>query len=993
MPETLEKPLLLLVDGHSLAFRSFYAFSKGGEGGLATKDGRPTSVTYGFLKALLDNSKGLKPKGVAIAFDTAEPTFRHQADANYKAHRDVAPEVFFQDLDQLQTILRERLKLPLCLAPGYEADDVLGTLANRAAASGWRVRILSGDRDLFQLVDDQRDIAVLYMGGGPYAKSSGPTLINEAGVVAKLGVMPDKVVDLKALTGDSSDNIPGVRGVGPKTAINLLKENEDLDGVYSVLEEVEAEGPKASRGALKGALKGKLSADRDNAYLSRHLAEILIDIPLPEEPVLELGPVDGEGLEEQLQDLELNSLVRQIPSFVATFSSGGLTANAHLLEAATSKGSTSKVAAAGTDPAPALSAPAEDIAPSTLPQLAPQVVSTQEQLQGLMQRLMGCTNPSEPVAVDTETTDLNPFKAQLVGIGVCWGAGLNDLAYLPVGHQDPESPQLPLEVVLEQLAPWLNSPSHPKALQNAKYDRLILLRHGLLLGGVVMDTLLADYLRDAAAKHSLDVMAERDYGITPTVFGDLVGKPKDGKASCFAEVPIDQAALYCAMDVHLTRKLAIDLRQQLQATSQQLTQLLDQVELPLEPVLALMEATGIRIDLTYLDTLSKEMGETLTRLEANAKQAAGVDFNLASPKQLGELLFETLGLDRKKSRRTKTGYSTDATVLDKLADDHPVVPLVLEHRVLSKLKSTYVDALPQLVEAETGRVHTDFNQAVTATGRLSSSNPNLQNIPIRTEYSRRIRKAFLPQEHWTLLSADYSQIELRILTHLSGEEVLLQAYRDGDDVHALTARLLLEKDEVSADERRLGKTINFGVIYGMGAQRFARETGVSQAEAKEFLSKYRERYPKVFAFLELQERLALSRGYVETILGRRRPFHFDRNGLGRLLGKDPLEIDLDVARRGGMEAQQLRAAANAPIQGSSADIIKLAMIQLQAALQQRSLPARLLLQVHDELVLEVEPSALDNVKALVVSTMEKAVELSVPLVAETGCGSNWMEAK
>ena len=447
------------------------------------------------------------------------------------------------------------------------------------------------------------------------------------------------------------------------------------------------------------------------------------------------------------------------------------------------------------------------------------------------------------------------------------------------------------------------------------------------------------------------------------------------------------------MDVHLTRKLALDLREQLQTSGQQLTNLLDRVELPLEPVLALMEATGIRIDLTYLDTLSKEMGETLTRLEADAKQAAGVDFNLASPKQLGELLFETLGLDRKKSRRTKTGYSTDATVLDKLADDHPVVPLVLEHRVLSKLKSTYVDALPQLVEAETGRVHTDFNQAVTATGRLSSSNPNLQNIPIRTEYSRRIRKAFLPQEHWTLLSADYSQIELRILTHLSGEEVLQQAYRDGDDVHALTARLLLDKDEITADERRLGKTINFGVIYGMGAQRFARETGVSQAEAKEFLSKYRERYPKVFAFLELQERLALSRGYVETILGRRRPFHFDRNGLGRLLGKDPFEIDLDVARRGGMEAQQLRAAANAPIQGSSADIIKLAMIQLQAALLQQSLPARLLLQVHDELVLEVEPSALDNVKALVVSTMEKAVELRVPLVAETGSGSNWMEAK
>ena len=1004
MPQTKEKPLLLLVDGHSLAFRSFYAFSKGGEGGLATKDGRPTSVTYGFLKALLDNCKGLKPQGVAIAFDTAEPTFRHKADPNYKAHRDVAPDVFFQDLDQLQLILRNQLQLPLCLAPGFEADDVLGTLANRAASSGWRVRILSGDRDLFQLVDDQRDIAVMYMGGGPYAKSSGPTLIDEAGVQFKLGVMPDKVVDLKALTGDSSDNIPGVKGVGPKTAINLLKENVDLDGVYKVLAEVEAEGPKASRGAVKGALKGKLSADRDNAYLSRQLAEILVDIPLPEEPVLELGPVDGDGLEVQLKDLELNSLVRQVPGFIATFSTGGLAANAHLLETKTSKDSSqadrSKDAATKKQDAP--DAFSQDSAASSQPDLKPQLICSDAALHGLMQRLQSCTDATAPVALDTETTDLNPFKAQLVGIGVCWGSGDADLAYIPVGHRaateatlEPDRPlvQLPLETVLEQMAPWLASPEHPKALQNAKYDRLILLRHGLPLAGVAMDTLLADYLRDAAAKHGLDAMATRMYGITPTLFSDLVGKPKDGKASCFAEVDLDQAALYCGMDVHLTRRLAIDLRQQLQATGESLPSLLDNVELPLEPVLALMEATGIRIDMPYLSALSTEMGDILQRLEKEAKEAAGTDFNLASPKQLGELLFNTLGLDRKKSRRTKTGYSTDATVLEKLEADHPVVPLVLEHRVLSKLKSTYVDALPQLVEAETGRVHTDFNQAVTATGRLSSSNPNLQNIPVRTDYSRRIRKAFLPQENWTLLSADYSQIELRILTHLSGEDVLQQAYREGDDVHALTARLLLDKDEVNSDERRLGKTINFGVIYGMGAQRFARETGVNQAEAKDFLLRYRERYPKVFAFLELQERLALSRGYVETIMGRRRPFHFDRNGLGRLLGKEPMEIDLDVARRGGMEAQQLRAAANAPIQGSSADIIKLAMIQLQAAIEQQALPARLLLQVHDELVLEVDPDALESIQKLVVNTMENAVTLSVPLVAETGIGANWMDAK
>ena len=985
MPEATAKPLLLLVDGHSLAFRSFYAFSKGGEGGLATKDGRPTSVTYGFLKALLDNSKTLKPEGVAIAFDTAEPTFRHKADANYKAHRDVAPEVFFQDLEQLQQILETHLQLPLCMAPGFEADDVLGTLANRAADSGWGVRILSGDRDLFQLVDDSRDIAVLYMGGGPYAKSSGPTLIREEGVLGKLGVMPNKVVDLKALTGDSSDNIPGVRGVGPKTAINLLKENSDLDAVYATLEQVEAEGPKASQGAIKGALKGKLRADRDNAYLSRKLAEILVDVPLPKEPSLPLSAVDADGLSSCLEDLELNSLLRQVGGFVAAFSAGGYGANAEAAAAKTSRPTSSKQA-----PIEAATEPDTSDAVG-LPALKPQLIQTETALDSLVQRLMACTDSAQPVAFDTETTDLNPFRAELVGIGVCWGEALEALAYIPLGHkgsEDSSPEQLPLETVLTALAPWLASSNHPKALQNAKYDRLILLRHGVALEGVVIDTLLADYLRDAAAKHGLELMAEREFGFQPTAFTDLVGKKQT-----FADVPLEPASLYCGMDVHVTRRLALLLRRQLDSMGPQLLPLLEQVEQPLEPVLARMESTGIRIDVPYLQSLSKEMGTTLQRLESDAKAAAGVDFNLASPKQLGELLFDTLGLDRKKSRRTKTGFSTDATVLEKLGNDHPVVPLVLEHRVLSKLKSTYIDALPQLVEAETGRVHTDFNQAVTATGRLSSSNPNLQNIPVRTEYSRRIRKAFLPQEGWTLLSADYSQIELRILTHLSGEEVLQEAYRSGDDVHALTARLLLDKDEVSPDERRLGKTINFGVIYGMGAQRFARETGVSQSDAKEFLAKYKQRYPKVFAFLELQERLALSRGYVETILGRRRPFHFDRNGLGRLLGKDPLELDLDVARRGGMEAQQLRAAANAPIQGSSADIIKVAMVQLQDALQRQGLPAQLLLQVHDELVLEVAPDALETTRELVVQTMEQAIELSVPLVVETGVGANWMEAK
>ena len=961
------KPLLLLVDGHSLAFRSFYAFSKGGEGGLSTQDGIPTSVTYGFLKALLDNCKSLKPNGVVIAFDTAEPTFRHKADEAYKANRDVAPDHFFQDVDNLQEILKGCLDIPLCLAPGYEADDVLGTLANRSANEGWRVRILSGDRDLFQLVDDQRDIAVLYMGGGPYAKSSGPTEIREEGVVSKLGVLPNKVVDLKALTGDSSDNIPGVRGVGPKTAINLLKENGDLDGVYQALEALS--DPKATSGALKGALKGKLSNDKESAYRSRMLAEILVDIPLPEEPRLGHGLVELGSLRKRLEELELNSLQRQSEKFAELFSAAG--------QLSLDTGSSAE----------AISEPEPEPETPTGPQLQPQLITSSSQLQALVKQLQQRASDAPAVAIDTETTDLNPFRAQLVGLGFCWGEAVDELAYIPVGHSEAGE-QLPLAEVLEALSPWLASATHRKCLQNAKYDRLVLLRHGLELNGVAVDTLLADYLRDASARHSLEELAQRHYGFRPTSFSDLVSK-----GQTFADVPIAAAAQYCGMDVHLTYRLAIDLLQQLEELGEALPQLLTELELPLEPVLAQMEATGIRIDVPYLQELGRTMGEKLQQLEQQAIAAAGEEFNLASPKQLGELLFNTLGLDRKKSRKTKTGWSTDATVLEKLEDAHPVVPLVLEHRTLSKLKSTYVDALPQLVESETGRVHTDFNQAVTATGRLSSSNPNLQNIPVRTAYSRQIRKAFLPQQDWTLLSADYSQIELRILTHLCGEEALVEAYNNGDDVHALTARLLLDKSEVSDEERRLGKTINFGVIYGMGAQRFARATGVSQAEAKEFLIRYKQRYPKIFEFLEWQERLALSRGYVETLMGRRRPFHFDPQGLGRLKGTDPAEIDLDVARRGGMEAQQLRAAANAPIQGSSADIIKKAMVDLQQLLLEQQLPARLLLQVHDELVIECAPEAATTVQQSVQRTMEQAVELSVPLVVEIGRGPNWMEAK
>ncbi|MGB5239057.1 MAG: 5'-3' exonuclease H3TH domain-containing protein, partial [Prochlorococcaceae cyanobacterium] len=612
-----EAPMLLLVDGHSLAFRSFYAFAKGGEGGLSTKEGVPTSVTYGFLKALLDNVKGLTPQGVVVAFDTAEPTFRHEADASYKAHRDVAPEHFFTDLANLQEILSGAMDLPLCMAPGYEADDVLGTLANRAADAGWRVRILSGDRDLFQLVDDERDIAVMYMGGGPYAKNAGPVTIRRQDVVAKLGVTPEEVVDLKALTGDASDNIPGVKGVGPKTAITLLKAHTNLDGIYAALEQ------------QKGALKARLETDRENAYRSRMLAEILIDIPLPAEPRLQLGDVDGAALAQRLEELELHSLVRQLAAFERAFSAD------HQAQGSQASARSSPTSAPSVDRSAPVSPQPSSSPEGGPPALEPEIIQSPEQLTALLERLMATTDPAQPIALDTETTSLNPFQAELVGVGLCWGEGSSDLAYIPIGHLPPlpqagadlltppaaaappvpAVPQLPLDQVIGALAPWLESADHPKTLQNAKYDRLILLRHGLNLEGVVMDTLLADYLRDANARHGLEVLAERNFGFTPTSFSELVAKGEN-----FAAVPIEAAARYCAMDVHLTWRLTPLLRGQLQQLGEALPKLLDQVELPLEPVLARMEATGIRIDKPYLATLSEELAGTLASLEAGAKK-------------------------------------------------------------------------------------------------------------------------------------------------------------------------------------------------------------------------------------------------------------------------------------------------------------------------------------------------------------------------------------
>ena len=971
--ENSKKPILLLVDGHSLAFRSFYAFSKGIDGGLTTKEGFPTSVTYGFLKSLLDNCKNISPEGVCITFDTEKPTFRHELDPNYKANRDVAPDVFFQDIEQLEIILEESLNLPIFKSPGYEADDLLGTIANDASSKGWCVNILSGDRDLFQLVDDQKDIYVLYMGGGPYAKSGNPTLMNENGVKEKLGVAPERVVDLKALTGDSSDNIPGIKGVGPKTAINLLKENDTLDGIYQALDKIQQNNDKKYKGFIKGSVIEKLRNDKHNAFLSRDLAKINTEVPLILSNGYELKNINQELLSESLKKLELSTLLRQIDIFNSTFSKGGFDKNNVTKEEEKDPKVSSKNELENSE--------------NKIPKIKVTVVNDFELLDKLIQRL---DKTNQIVSLDTETNSLNPIDAELVGIGLCLGEENDDLFYIPLGHQTKkETPnQLSIEDVFSKLRNWIEDPKKEKALQNSKFDRQIFFNHGLDLKGVTFDTLLADYLLNNQEKHGLSEISFRLFGFKPPSFKETVGKNKD-----FSFVDIDEASIYCGYDVFLTFKIVKIFKERFSKEKDELIKLFEEIELPLEPVLSQMEMNGITIDIPYLDKLSKELKSTLEDIESKVYELAEETFNLSSPKQLGEILFEKLNLDKKKSRKTKTGWSTDAVVLERLVDEHEIIQHLIKHRTLSKLLSTYIDALPNLINEKTGRVHTNFNQAATATGRLSSSNPNLQNIPVRTEFSRRIRKAFLPEKNWKLLSADYSQIELRILAHLADEEILINAFHKNDDIHSLTARLIFEKEEISSDERRVGKTINFGVIYGMGIKKFARSTGVSTPEAKEFLIKYKERYSKIFKFLELQERLALSKGYVKTIFGRKREFKFDKNGLGRLIGKDPYEIDLQSARRAGMEAQSLRAAANAPIQGSSADIIKIAMVQLNKKFIEMNVPAKMLLQVHDELLFEVEPDSLEITTKLVKKTMEDCVKLNVPLLVDIGIGDNWMETK
>jgi len=955
-------PVFLLVDGHSLAFRAYYAFAKGKGGGLKASDGTPTSICFGFLKSLLLVLEAEKPDAVAIAFDLGLPTFRHQADQTYKADRAETPDDFVPDLANLQELLAA-LNLKVVTAEGYEADDVLGTLARQGNRQGYRSKIITGDRDLFQLINETEKISVLYLDKSVLKGSKTIQEYYAQDVEANLGITPSQVVDYKALCGDKSDNIPGVIGIGEKTAIKLLQQYGSLDNIYEHIEEI------------KGANQTKLKTGQADAEHSRYLAQIQDEVPLDIEiSQCQLQGINVAQLKPLLAKLELNQFLKQLDYLQQQLGGNTTPETEQDIEAEEEDESLWFFSAQETKQQQ-----------QNLIRVQPQIIDTKQKLDQLIATLKQHQDPKFPVSWDTETTGLKPRHATLVGIGCCWGNNPEETAYIPVNHREGNT--LQAEEIAAALSPILASENYPKTLQNAKFDRLVFRHFGIPLAGVVFDTMLASYVLHPERNHNLSDLSAR---YLPELATQSYQDLEIGKEQTIADLAISTVAEYCAMDAYATYRLTQLLATELE-TIPKLDRLYREIELPLEPVLAEMEYWGIRIDTEYLETLSQEIGEKLKTIETEAHRLAGENFNLNSPKQLSDILFEKLQLNTKKTRKTKTGYSTNHAILEKLQGDHPIIDLILEHRTLSKLKSTYVDTLPNLVNPETQRIYTDFNQAIATTGRLSSSNPNLQNIPIRSEFSRQIRRAFLPEKNWLLVSIDYSQIELRILTHLSQEPILLDAYQTGKDVHEVTAQLLFEKDEVTTKERRLGKTINFGVIYGMGAQRFAREASVSNKRGQEFIEKYRSRYPLVFEYLENQKKNAIAQGYVETLLGRRRYFYFAGSPLEKLKGSNPNDIDLNTLKPGKDDSEALRAAANAPIQGSSADIIKIAMVKVNQLLA--SYRSRLLLQVHDELVLEIHPEEWEELRPKIQQTMENAVSLSIPLEVEINVGKNWMEAK
>ena len=923
-------PTLYLIDGHALAYRTYFALNRVGGDRFTTRSGEPTAGIYGFMNVLFRLLEKEKPEYLAVAFDTGK-TFRDEIYPDYKATREKMPEDLRPQIERIRQII-DAFKFPRLEAEGFEADDVLGTIAARAVEQGFGVKIITGDRDLLQLVNDRIIVNL------PGKKTAETIDYTAEKVVAYMGVTPDQIVDYKALVGDASDNIPGVPGVGDKTAITLLSEYKTLDEVYANLEN------------LSGRVRTRLEAGRQSAYLSYDLATIRTDVEISVDlEETRTNNIDYKAVRAIFKELEFKTLFNRMRDLPA------------VLEASPP----AQLSLFG-DPTSTRPAPIERIGSLHQHKLNVDIINTLDSLQYLASNISSAPGFS----FDTETTGTDPLQCDLVGISIAFEEGTG--CYIPIGHTTGED-QLPLATIVDLLGPIFADKKLEKYGHNLKYDCLVLAQNGIDVKPLSFDTMIAGWLVQPDSRHlGLKDMADEYLGIEMTRIETLIGKGKNQIS--MAEVPVDQVAPYAAADAEIPLQLKKLLAGEMEERNA--AHLFTDLEMPLIPVLMVMEQNGIGLNAEFYDKMSHELDNRTGAIEQQVHALIGHTVNLNSTQQLSKALFETLGLKPPRGTRTTASghYSTSADVLEGLRGDHTVIDLLLEYRELTKLKSTYVDALPQQINPKTGRVHTSLNQTGSVTGRLASSNPNLQNIPTRTDLGRKVREGFVPSAGMVLLSVDYSQIELRIVAHMSEDKAMLAAFRHNEDIHATTAAAIygIPIDTVSKAQRRHAKAINFGLIYGMSAFGLTRTTDLTLAEAENFSTAYFQQFPGVKKYLDGLRQQAATQGYVETLLGRRRYFPH-----------------LSGQTNNNLRARAEREAINAPIQGTAADIMKIAMIHLPRVLKENNCGARLLLQVHDELLLECTYETVHETSSIVQKVMEEAFTLSIPLNTEARSGVNW----
>ncbi|MDG1661182.1 MAG: DNA polymerase I [Winogradskyella sp.] len=942
---------LFLVDAYALIFRGYYAFIKNPR---INSKGEDTSAIMGFMNSLLDVIKRERPDHLAVCFDKGGSADRVEMYEAYKANRDETPEGIKTAVPYIYEILKA-MHIPIMVKEGFEADDVIGTLSRQAEKEGYKVFMVTPDKDFAQLVTDNIFMYRPVFGGG-YETWGIPEVQKKFEVTH-----PMQVIDYLGMMGDASDNIPGLPGVGPKTAKKFLAAYGSMEGLL------------ANTHQLKGKMKEKVEANGELGLLSKKLATIMLDVPVDfDAKDFELDQPDIEKVKEIFQDLEFRRLT---DNFIKTFSTEVPTEsnNASTTETKTEVKATPKEQkSAGAGQFSLFGGDTSNSEETTSEHTRKTAETSSHFYQSIapgmatklfVKNLMSQTS----VCFDTETTGLNPLVAELVGIAFSWETGKG--FYMPFPENKNETQNL-----IEILRPFFENENIEKIGQNLKYDIKVLAKYNIEIKGKLFDTMLAHYLINPDIRHNMDVLAETYLNYSPISITELIGKKGKNQLS-MRDVPLEKQTEYAVEDADITLQLKEHFEKELGEANTQ--KLFDEIELPLLRVLAAMELEGINLDKAFLNSLSEDLTNDIANLEKRIYEVAGEEFNIASPKQLGIILFEKMKLVD-KPKKTKTGqYSTAEDVLSNLAKDHQIIQDVLDYRGLAKLKSTYVDALPLQVEESTNRVHTDYMQTVAATGRLSSNNPNLQNIPIRTERGRLVRKAFVPRdENYTLLAADYSQIELRIIAALSEEETMIEAFKNGEDIHASTASRVFNVPltEVSREQRSNAKTVNFGIIYGVSAFGLSNQTDLSRGEAKELIDTYYETYPKLRAYMSKQVDFARDNGYVQTVLGRRR-YLKDINSRNAVV-------------RGAAE----RNAVNAPIQGSAADIIKIAMINIYDKLQASGYKSKMLLQVHDELVFDIYKPELDAMKTLIKTKMENAYTLNVPLDVDLDIGDNWLEA-